>query len=88
MRFKMQPTPDDGLCVGCVHGQVTRFDRGEVTFCNNLMKPFVIQRRVMSCTDFEDRTHETEFEMRKIAWTISTDRRGELGFRPPRKKDD
>jgi hypothetical protein len=88
MRFKIRAEPSEGLCVGCCHGQVTEYDTGVETYCNNLMKPFRVHRPVRQCTDFEDRTQESEFEMRKIAWDISVDKKGQLGFHPPKKKDD
>lgn len=60
-----------------------------VTFCNNMMVPFRVTRPVVRCTDFEDRTRENKYQMEKIAWTLTTDKKGNrVGFAPPQKKDD
>ena len=90
MRFKLHPTPSaNGICVTCSHGQVMAFEHGEdMTVCNYLMTPYRIRRPVLQCTSYTDRTHDDESEMRKIAWIIRTDKRGQLGFQAPKKKTD
>lgn len=90
MRFKVRRGEGLGICVSCRNGMVMEDDRGDrLTWCNNLMRPLLVQRPVVQCTDYEERTRESEHEMRKIAWELKTDKRGKLGFAPPSvKKDD
>lgn len=78
-----------GICGHCRNGLVMEDDRGDkTTYCNELMRPLIIRRPVMRCTDYEERTRESEHEMRQIAWTLRTNKRGVMGFAPPDKKDD
>lgn len=89
MSFKIHGRPEaDGICAKCRNGQLFQNDRETITLCQTSHPPFRVIRPVTQCTEFEDRAHDSEFEMRRIAWTISTDKKGVLGFRPPVKKSD
>jgi hypothetical protein len=87
MRIKLQPTIK-GLCVRCRNGHVTEDSAGHVeVWCNLLMEPKRMGRAVLRCTDFNERGRDDEHEMRRIAWTLDVNKRGEMGFRPPKKDD-
>ena len=88
MKLSVRPGHSPGICGSCRNGMVKEDDRGDrQTFCSSLMKPLRIFRPVVRCTDYEERTRESEHDMRQIAWVLRTDKRGKVGFAPPEKKD-
>jgi hypothetical protein len=89
VKLKVHDAPDVGICVTCRNGLVMQHDTSNVVHCNYGTAPLRIAQAVRQCTGYEDRRHEDEFEMRKIAWTIRTDRSGQtVGFAPPSKDDE
>lgn len=81
----VKPSRQPGLCITCRHGQVMEHGTTITTLCHNLHPVMAVRAPVTRCTDYKDRRHESEHHMRQIAWTISTDKKGHLGFRPPKK---
>lgn len=78
------------LCADCRNGIATHFDNGGMLVrCSvGAGQPVVIHRPVTRCTDFEDKTLTDRYEMEKIAWRLTTDKKSaKVGFVPPKNRD-
>lgn len=76
------------LCRICRHGmQATRANNRILTFCT--MGDFGLQRiasDVEQCSEFDDKSTPSRWEMDRIAWTLKTGPSGQIrGFTPPEK---
>lgn len=85
-------TPLDGpsLCETCWYGQLTRGYRqgDEIVVCHATDPALHLTFRVRECTGYLDKTRQTLYEMRKIAWNLAP--RGSkrrAGFLPPAHND-
>lgn len=85
VNFKMQdatPRGSHNLCHSCVYGQSIRGQNFEErVICNrNSYKPMELGFNVERCTGYYQRGLVTVQEMEKVAWIISTETVGPIGF--------
>ena len=81
-------TPLNGpsLCESCTYAHILRgYGESEaVIVCMRTTPEIRVEFRVRECTGFADKTRESLYEMRRIAWSISPDRHKEtVGFASP-----
>lgn len=92
MKFKMQPSADHGLCASCREGHVHEHSDGSVVIACAAMgmhQHVLIRKRIVRCSDYDSKRETSEYEMQKIAWTVTTDRSGKtIGFKPPKPGKD
>lgn len=74
----------EDLCQTCVNRDVLETEHGETLFC--LARRQRITEKVLRCSFFT-RLYTPLAAMMDLAWLISTDKKGEVGFRPYREMD-
>lgn len=85
IKFRMQdatPVGATNLCQSCVYGQVVRGQNlEERVFCNrNSFRALEMGFKVERCSAYYQRGLTSLDEMEKIAWIITTDTVGPIGF--------
>jgi hypothetical protein len=67
------PIHGPSLCDSCIYGMVVNGYREsqEVVVCNVNTPAMRVTFPVAKCTGYVDRTRESLYEMRQIAWTIA-----------------
>ena len=84
------PTPKNHgkhLCDGCDNVIRIEDDRGERRYWCDCFHPVMpIKRPVVACTYFREKNQIHRDTLERIAWRLSTDKRGVAGFRPPSKR--
>lgn len=90
MPFKLAPSKPMGLCDTCREGTTRTHDNGDVVMlCDAGMNTQRVHRPVVRCSDYNDSTTTSKWDMEKIAWTVTTDKSGQtIGFQPPKKMED
>lgn len=76
-----------GLCHSCKNSLVFRgAAESEVTvLCNALEKQFVVRVPVVECSSYANKLEKSEWEMKQIAWVLSTRNGKPIGFVSPRE---
>jgi hypothetical protein len=87
-KIKVQPGSVT-LCGKCENALI--FERrggGVVAYCNVTTQPISVPLDIVKCSDFRDKNTISQYEMEKIAWTVTTDKSGKkIGFKPPTEKE-
>lgn len=91
-KFKLvHGTPDffrPSLCDSCRESQVMkgRTFNEEITLCHaNGSQPFRILRPVMECSEYDDKSAPSLWQLEKIAWRIDMDNSSKpIGFLSPK----
>lgn len=89
MPFKIQRTRGAGLCPTCRNAQIVEHANSRATTLCHSRDSFggrPVLRPVTACSDYDDASTPAEWELQKIAWTVTTDKSGQaIGFKPPSK---
>lgn len=83
-KFKVQPG-SGSLCGKCDNALIYERRHGDfVAYCNVNTVSILVPLDIVRCSDFRDRNTISQYEMEKIAWTVTTDKSGKkIGFKPP-----
>lgn len=85
------PVYGPSLCETCSHGHIVKGYRmsEELAMCTAYTPTVLLSFRVRQCTSYLDKTRETLYDMRKVAWTISPERgKATAGFARPAVSSD
>ena len=78
---------DQDLCATCANGTLVEFADGKIVKeCSVLaLKP---NGRVVRCGSYRHKNSPDLYHLEKIAWMITSDPKGPVGFQPPKRKHD
>lgn len=79
--IKVQPGNATTLCATCTRGTMTvdKHDHRHV-WCHAIEKPVFVD--IVQCNSHSSKRTTTLYEMKQIAWVITTDEKKNIGFRP------
>lgn len=75
------------LCTSCQSGVCVRgINFEEIVYCNELRRDitFVVER----CSAFEHKSETSLYDMKKIAWDVTSRKRDRTGFQPTEENPD
>ena len=71
------------LCLRCRQAMIVLHDNNQMLIKSSYLNQ-IVKRPVVQCSYYEDKATPDLFEMRMIAWTLSTDTHGRsIGFKSP-----
>jgi hypothetical protein len=78
-----------GLCSSCTNSTIREQGTRVTIDCSTDGHLVPIRRLITACSAYRHANVPSEWELAKIAWTITADKHGHVkGFQPPTKKDD
>ncbi len=90
MRFKVHASTAEGLCRSCSRAHYRKDVRGrELLLCRATGDvPHRILTPIVECRDYEKHGEPPLWELRQIAWTLCSDKKGNLiGFKRAQEAD-
>lgn len=79
----LTPKSDVNLCLTCRHAFIRENFSGERTqFCNWIYEGFKIRGNTTYCNSYASKETPDVHDLEKIAWVITSDPKGKVGFRP------
>jgi hypothetical protein len=80
---KMTPRSDVDLCASCTHSFIREGYSGHRdVFCQLIQPPLCIKEPTVFCKDYRHKNETDLYDLEKIAWIVTTDPKGKMGFRP------
>jgi hypothetical protein len=78
-----------GMCGSCDHAfiRVDKDDREVVECTVRMYVPLIIEKPLKSCSQHNPKGSNSRWEMEKIAWIVTKDKKGKVGFNPPKKEE-
>lgn len=79
----LTPKHDVDLCATCSHSWIREDANGRKdVICNEPMQPVRITTPTVRCKNYRHVNEPDVYSLEKIAWIITTDGKGKIGFRP------
>jgi hypothetical protein len=75
------------LCRSCENGVIRKGVRGEEDIqCDVFGKPIV--QNITDCSSYYNKALPSLRSFEQLAWTLLTDKKNKVGFKPPNKNED
>ena len=77
------PNSSVDLCATCTHAFIREgYDGSRATICHAVDPNLIIRGNTVKCSDYRHKNEPEAYDLEKIAWIITTDPKGTIGFRP------